>query len=356
MGKTLRFVQSHVGRLVIPVIGVFLAHPLFAAEAAYVVPRTEHGHPDLQGVWNFTTRTPFIRPEEFGNREFLTADEIQEQDDRRQQSLVSTAQREAEIADSILNNPANGNTGAVNNFWFENTGLTANQRTSLIVFPSDGQLPAINEGVRVQRSDAGGVREIPGDRPVRYTHGGIDRSGPEDRGLSERCLVFNAGPPLMNGPYNNNLQIFQNSDHVVILTEMGFDARIVPLDGREHVDAKITSWSGDSRGWFDGESLVVETRNFTDKIGSIGLRELAIGDASGRTLTERFTPLAEGVLEYMFTIDDPATFADRLIARWPMTRVDENIYEYACHAGNYALRNILRGARVEEDRNNPREN
>jgi len=308
---------------------------------------TEFGHPDFRGVWNFSNKTPLERPERFADQEFLNNEEMETLLQNRADSAAATQRSEATASQRILSTENARSVGAVNNFWFESDALGENGRTSLVVYPVNGRIPEVVPGTRVQRSDANGVTEIPGERPVRYTHGGIGRDGPEDRGLSERCIVFNSGPPMFSGPYNNNMQIFQNRDHVVILTEMGFDARIVPLEKTDHVDAAITSWSGDSRGYFEGNSLVVETRNFSDAIASIGIREVAYGSAKNRLLIERFTPIAEGVLDYEITIDDPDTFQDRIVILMPMTRVDERLFEYACHAGNYALRNILRGARAE---------
>lgn len=308
---------------------------------------TEYGQPDFRGVWNFSNKTPLERPERFGDQEFLTEEELENILQSREESIAATAAREAATSERILSTENARSVEAVNNFWFEGDALGENGRTSLVIYPRNGRFPEVVPGTRIQRSDANGVTEIPGDRPVRYTHGGISRDGPEDRGLSERCIVFNSGPPMFSGPYNNNLQIFQNRDHVVILTEMGFDARIVPLEKTEHVDPAITLWSGDSRGYFEGNTLVVESRNFSDAIASIGMRQVAYGTAKNRLLIERFTPTAEGSLDYEVTIIDPDTFQDRIVILMPMTRVDERLFEYACHAGNYALRNILRGARAE---------
>ena len=330
--------------------GLLLAGALASSAASaqdFSIAQTEYGHPDFRGVWNFSNKTPLERPERYAGQEFLAEEELESLLQRRIDSAAASAQREATASERILNTENARSVGAVNNFWFEGDALGENGRTSLVIHPADGKIPDVVPGTRVQRSDANGITEIPGDRPVRYTHGGIGRDGPEDRGLSERCLVFNSGPPMMSGPYNNNMQIFQNRDHVVILTEMGFDARIVPLTKTDHVDPAITLWSGDSRGYFEGNSLVVETRNFTDSIASIGLREVAYGTAKNRLLIERFTPRAEGALDYEITIDDPDTFQDRIVILMPMTRVDERLFEYACHAGNYAIRNILRGARAE---------
>jgi hypothetical protein len=317
----------------------------------YVAPRTEYGHPDLRGVWNFSSQTPFERPAQYANQEVLSAEEVQALIARRRTAAQASAEREATVSERLLASTDASTVGSVNSFWMDRDTLEETGRTSLIVHPANGRLPPVQPGVVVQHGDDTGDTIIPGTRPVRYTHGGIGRDGPEDRGLSERCLVFNSGPPLMSGPYNNLLQIFQNRDHVVLLAEMGFDARIIPLNKSTHVDPAITSWSGDARGYFDGDTLVVESRNFTDAIASLGLREDAYGTARNRLLIERFTPTAEGKLDYEFTIDDPDTFQDRIVARMPMTRIDAQLYEYACHAGNYAIRNILKGARMEEAAN-----
>jgi hypothetical protein len=315
----------------------------------YRPPRTEHGLPDLSGVWNFSTQTPFERPEQYGDREFLSEEEAIAIEARRAASAAAAAQREMGVAEQILSTEQATSTGAVNSFWMEGTSLRRNNRTSVVVYPVNGRLPPVHEGIVIQRSDPNGVEEIPAQRPVRYTHGGFDRTGPEDRGLSERCLVFNSGPPLVSGPYNNNLQIIQNADHVVILTEMGWDARIVPLQKQSSLDDRISLWSGDSRGYFVGNTLVVESTSFTSLVGSFSTRGVAYGSAENRLLVERFIPVGPGAMNYEFTIDDPATFTDIIVGVLPMTRVEQGrIYEYACHAGNYALGNILKGARAEE--------
>lgn len=330
----------------------FVALTLYPSDAShaqdFTVARTEYGHPDIRGVWNFSSQTPLERPDRLGDQAFYTDTEIAQQLARREASALAAREREANVADTVLANANARSVGSVNSFWMDSSALRVNNRTSLIVYPTNGKLPALQDGVVVQRGDDSGIVEIPGTRPVRYTHGGIGRDGPEDRGLSERCLVFNSGPPLTSGPYNNLIQIFQNKDHVVILTEMGFDARIVPLTSEPHVDSRITLWSGDSRGFFDGDTLVVESRNFTDKIASLGLRREAYGSAKNRLLIERFTPTGNGSMDYEFTIDDPSTFKDKLTVLMPMTKMDTQLFEYACHAGNYAIGNILKGARAAE--------
>lgn len=325
-----------------------LIYSVNIAAQDYRAPRTEFDQPDLRGVWNFSSQTPLERPDRYKDQEFLTQAEITLILERREASARTAMEREATVADQVLNNNNARSVGSVNSFWMDRTALEENGRTSLIVHPRNGRLPELQDGVVVQQGDESGITEIPGTRPVRYTHGGIGRDGPEDRGLSERCIVFNSGPPLLSGPYNNLIQIFQNRDHVVILAEMGFDARIVPLTKSEHVDPAITLWSGDSRGYFEDDTLVVESRNFTDKIASLGMRQEAYGSARERLLIERFTPVAVGKLDYEFTIVDPETFKDRLTVLLPMTKVDDRLYEYACHAGNYAIANILKGARASE--------
>jgi hypothetical protein len=180
---------------------------------------------------------------------------------------------------------------------------------------------------------------------VRFRVDGVRKDDPEDRGLSERCLMgFNSGPPFMPSMYNNNVQIFQSKNTAVIMTEMIHDARIVPLDNRPHVDGEIRQWSGDSRGHWEGDTLVVETRNFSDKIQSFR----AAGTGKSLQLTERFTRVGKDRVDYQFTINDPETFTAPVTVLVPMIRADGEMYEYACHEGNYGMSNILSGARQEE--------
>lgn len=224
---------------------------LLAQADNYTVPKTEWGHPDLQGVWNFNSDTPLQRPEEFGDREYLTPEEVQQarMDRERERAEADARQAELKVPDVL---PVAESTGGYNEFWFEAAAIGENVRTSLITHPSNGRIPARVEGTMEHLQNLG--PDVPGDRPVRALFGGIAKDGPEDRGLSERCLIgFNAGPPMNGGGYNANVQIIQNRDHVVILTEMVHDARIVPLDSDASLDENITLWTGDSRGYFDGD-------------------------------------------------------------------------------------------------------
>ncbi len=312
------------------------------AQSSYQVPLTEYGQPDLQGVWNFASNIPLERPEQFGNKEILTVAEVaQLREQREAQLAAAAAARNADESPQTV--------GGYNDFWFEVAGLQSDLRTSLIVYPANGRIPPVKEGIFVQKSDASGDTVIPGDRPVRYTVGGIGYDGPEDRGLSERCLVgFNSGPPFIPSLYNNNVQIFQSKHHAVILTEMIHDARIVSLEDRIPLDAGVRQWSGDSRGYFDGDVLVVETRNFNQLTGSFGNPSTAYGVSTHKVLTERFIRKDFDTMEYEFTIEDSENYIDKIVARIPMTKVAGQLYEYACHEGNYGLTNILRGARAQE--------
>ena len=309
---------------------------LFAQD--YEAPRTEWGQPDLQGVWNWSSNVPMQRPSQYGDRQFLTQEEVEEFARRRAAADAGS--------DAALN--IEGVDGSYNDFWSENQGIGGNVRTSHIVYPGNGRLPEVQEGVVEQQGVYGGITT--GEtRPVRIAAGGIGADGPEDRGLSERCIIgFNAGPPFIPSLYNNNVQIFQSRDTVVLLTEMIHDARIVPLyDSKEaldNLDNDIRFYTGDSRGYWDGDTLVVVTQNFNGLSASFGQS----GTSYDKVLTERFTRLGPVTVDYEFTVDDPATYTDKFTGIVSMTKVAGLLYEYGCHEGNYGMENILRGARVEE--------
>ncbi len=318
-------------------LGGTLSQQASAAED-YEVPRTEWGQPDLHGVWNFSSDIPMERPPQYGERQFLTEAEIEEIRARQ-------AARDA-ASDSAL--PISGVDESYNDFWVENAGIGDSVRTSHIVYPADGRLPDLVPDAIAGQGVYGGATTGE-SRPVRISAGGIGTDGPEDRGLSERCLVgFNAGPPMMPSLYNNNVQLFQSKDTAVILTEMIHDARIVPLyDGPEEfpeLNEELTSWTGTSRGYWEGDTLVVVTENFNGLSSSFG----SAGTSADKVLTERFTRVSYDTLNYEWTLEDPATYTDKITAIVPMTKVAGQIYEYACHEGNYGMVNILRGARVQE--------
>ena len=309
---------------------------LFAQD--YEAPRTEWDQPDLQGVWNWSSNVPMQRPSQYGERQFLTQEEVEEFARRRAAADAGS--------DAALN--IEGVDGSYNDFWIENQGIGGNVRTSHIVYPENGRLPEMQEGVVEQQGVYGGITT--GEtRPVRIAAGGIGADGPEDRGLSERCIIgFNAGPPFIPSLYNNNVQIFQSKDTVVLLTEMIHDARVVPLyeskEALDSLDDDIRFYTGDSRGYWDEDTLVVVTQNFNGLSASFGQS----GTSYDKILTERFTRRGTYTVDYEFTVDDPATYTDKFTGIVSMTRVAGLLYEYGCHEGNYGMENILRGARVEE--------
>ncbi|MBT3530184.1 MAG: hypothetical protein HOF74_06485 [Gammaproteobacteria bacterium] len=313
----------------------------------YEVPRTQYGHPDLEGVWNFATSIPMERPERFGEQEFLTPEQIEEEKALRAAAAVAA---DAAAAQRVLDPDApdaGSDPGGYNDFWFEAAGIGDVVRTSLVIYPKNGRFPAAVEGVARQFDTLG--PDIPSTRPVRTLVGGIAKDGPEDRGLSERCIVgFNSGPPFTPSLYNNNVQIIQGRDTAVLYTEMIHDARIVPLGEKPDLADEIRLWSGDSRGWYEGDTLVVETKNFNGLRQSLNYSFL--GSNEETVLTERFTRNSYDSVDYEFTIDDPGTFTDKITAVIPMTKVAGQLYEYACHEGNYGMQNLLRGKRVEERR------
>ena len=333
-------------KLLLFVCTLFAPISLSFAQTAddYVAPRTEWGQPDLQGIWNFNSNTPMQRPDRFGTQEFLTPEEAEQDRLRQEERRIAADAREAELVVNPVAPPAGASsTGGYNSFWYETASIGENVRTSLIVYPRNGRLPARVEGSAEHIANLG--PDVEGERPVIALFGGIGKDGPEDRGLSERCLIgFNAGPPLAGGGYNANVQIFQNKDHAVIMTEMVHDARIVPLDDRDAIDDDIRLWSGDSRGYWDGDTLVVVTKNFTDLIPSFS----RYGNAKDKTLTERFTRVNAVTIDYEWTLEDPSTFTDKITAIMPITKVAGQLYEYGCHEGNYGMINILRGERMNE--------
>ncbi|MCS5631554.1 MAG: hypothetical protein NZ744_12045 [Pirellulaceae bacterium] len=247
--------MKRMSTLILLVFSSFCAVLVFAQN--YEVPRTQWGQPDLQGVWNFSSNVPMQRPSRFGERQFLTEEEIAEAEVRRAAADANS--------DGAL--PIEGVDGSYNDFWIENAGIGGNVRTSHIISPSDGRMPSLAEGAVIQRGVYGG--STTGDsRPVRISAGGIGTDGPEDRGLSERCIIgFNAGPPFVPSLYNNNVQIFQSKHTAVLMTEMIHDARVVQLYESAaaigQLDDDVRLWTGDSRGYWDGDTLVVVTKTST---------------------------------------------------------------------------------------------
>ena len=282
-------------------------------------PHTAWGDPDLQGRWTNSTTTPLERPADLAGRELLTEEERAARDEAGD---VAREQRGVAVG--------TGETGSYNNFWVERGVRMA--RTSLIVDPPDGKLPPFTPAEAERRT-------------VRESYRTREPAGPEDRNLYERCISRGMPGSMMPGFYNHNYQIFQAPGYVVILVEMIHDARIIPLDGRPHADGRIRQWLGDSRGRWEGDTLVVETTNFT----AVNGRALTVFGANETTrLVERFTRIDDGTIDYQFTVSDPTEYTRPWTASIPMTNLEGLLYEYACHEGNYGLENILAGARAAE--------
>ncbi len=320
---------------VFTVMAVVALTPMLAAAQSPDLPRTPWGKPDLQGVWDFRTTTALERPDEFATKAELTAEETAAQKARANNRYVD---RE----------PRAGDPGAYNVFWMDTPGVVDDRRTSLIVDPPNGKLPSLTPAA--EHRVASLFEDAPGPLPVRHRSSGRGLDGPEDRGLAERCILgFAHGPPLTPGGYNQNIQLFQTPEYVVILNEMVHDPRIVPLDGRPHLPDSVRQWNGDARGYWDGDTLVIESTNFTDKTASFNPTALsAMGTGESLHLTERLTRVNANVLHYEYTVNDPTTFTRPFTAAIPLRKSKVPIYEYACHEGNYGLYNILAGARAEE--------
>jgi hypothetical protein len=309
-----------------------------AGDAA--MPRTPWGDPDLQGVWDYWTFTPLERPKEFAGKATLTDEEVAQLAKRLgEQVTAGDARRPV----------AGGPVGYSQQDWTDRARATVLKQTSLIVDPPDGRIPPLTP--EAQKAEQ--AHRAAGGHPVRMRTDGVGADHPEDRGLSERCLLgFSTGPPFQPGGYNNNVQIVQTPGHVMLLLEMNHDARIVPMDGRPHLPTSMRQWLGDSRGRWEGNTLVIETTNFTPKVASFSARRGAsgyeLGSAENLRLVERFTRVDARTLHYEFTVHDPTTFTRPFTGRLPMNASDDHIYEYACHEGNYGLQNILRGARAQD--------
>ena len=329
---------------VLAVFAVVALAPAFATAQstdATETPRMPWGAPDLQGVWDFRSITPMERPEELADQAFLTPEEAAELEqaavDRNDELLNREARRT--VAGRSVDRGEDGAPGPYNNFWLDRgTTTVGTRRTSLVVDPPTGRVPAMTAAAARRVAELERARR--GVDPHAPTPGGwMEDLGAN--GLQLRCITgFNSGPPMTPGGYNNNVQLFQTENHVVLLNEMNHNARIVPLDGRPRID--LPQWTGDSRGYWDGDTLVVETTNF--------LRETSFmrGNASGNLhLTERFTRVSPDTLLYRATIDDPTVWSSTWTYEVPMQLNEQPLYEYACHEGNYGLYNIMAGALVE---------
>ncbi|MBM3773449.1 MAG: hypothetical protein FJW27_19595 [Acidimicrobiia bacterium] len=294
-------------------------------------PSIGSARPDFQGNWRFATLTPLERSKETPTKEFLTDEE------------VAAIEKRAVQNQDVEAPPRPGDPGAYNRFWIE-SGMTvvATKRTSLVIDPPDGRLPPLTpEGQK--REDA----RLEAQKRAEH---------PESLLITDRCIVgFNAGPPIIPFAYNQNLQIVQTVDTLMVQTEMVHDARVIPLDGRPRLPGHIRQFRGDSRGRWDGKTLVIETSNFTDKgTGTLALSPMfgrrGLGDTGDENLhlVERLSLLNDKTLLYEFTVTDPTIWTRPWTASLTMTKTEEPLYEYACHEANYGMEGLLRGARATE--------
>ena len=296
--------------------------PLAAQSPA--TPRTPWGDPDLQGLWTNTTTTPMERPDDLVGKDTLSDEEL--------------AVRDAVVAEAVsFDNISDGNVGAYNEFWVERGALI--DRTSLIVDPADGKLPPMTEDAqrRTQQFIARWVAP-----PASW----------EDMNLYDRCITRGLPGAMIPGFYNHNYLILQTPDHVALQVEMIHDTRIIPLAGRQQAPSGIPEWMGHSVGRWEGDTLVVETEGFAAKAEQrVALANFFLTFSGGPNarLVERFTRLDDGTLDYRFTVTDPSVDTREWTAAIPMQPYDQPLYEYACHEGNYAMPNILAGARADEE-------
>ena len=320
--------RSLVALVAVVPIGLLLALPAAGQAQARAADdsqfQTPWGHPDLQGVWDYRTITPLERPEELAGQEFLTEEEaagLEREALERVERLALPSEVRAEPL------PAGESVGAYNDFWFDRgVNIVGSRRTSLIVDPPGGRIPPLTSEGQA-RVDA---RAEARNRPAESW---------EDRSIFERCVTRTL--PRLPGGYNQNLQILQTPNHVAILYEMMRETRIIPLDGGPHLADGVRLWHGDSRGRWEGDTLVVETTNISPKAHFRG-------SAGGLRLVERFARVDADTIDHEVMIDDPATFTRSWTASVPLRRAEERMYEYACHEGNYGMEGILAGARVEE--------
>ena len=280
--------------------------------------QTPWGDPDLQGTWTNTTTTPLERPSSLAGKGSLTAEE--------------RAALDEENAPGIDAAPG---VGAYNNFWMEQGYVF--EQTSLVVDPKDGRLPSVTPQAQQRQEDLLSSRRSP-SYPTTY----------EEPSLMERCITRGLPGVMLPGNYNHNYNILQTPTFVAILAEMIHDTRIIPIDGRRHINSSIHQWMGDSRGHWENDTLVVETTNFSDKLYERRFSLMVWGTGKNMHMVERFTRVNENTIDYEFTLTDPTTFTRPFTASIPMTTLTTPMFEYACHEGNYAMANMLRGARADE--------
>ena len=303
---------------------------LFLGTQTYAeVPRTDWGTPSLQGTWDFRTMTPFERPEQFKDKEFLTDEEISKIETDRAKAWE--ARGNVDFEEAAKSEGQQGDVDVGYNQFFLDLGTKVNgtKRTSLVIDPPNGRVPTPSEAAIARYVEARDMWARPPE-------------GPEDRNAFDRCIKgFNAGPPMTSGAYNNIMQIVESEDFVVMQVEMVNDHRVIPTSATEQLPDHMRFWKGDSRGVWEGDTFVVTTTNFNE-------HQMFRLTGPNMTLTERFTRLDEETLEYKFTVDDPDTYEVPWTAVMQMVKTDADVYEFACHEGNYAMPLMLKGARKQE--------
>src|SRR5262245_5742641 len=316
---------------------IFVAPGLWTTEPAGAqtskVPRTAWGKPDLSGIWDFRTITPLERPSSQADKEFLTEEEAAkaEQAVVERNRLLDERPAERTTAGGSVDARADGSPGFYNNFWLDGgTKPVGTRRTSLVIDPPNGRVPALTAAAQKRAEERRAyLKEHPADS---Y----------EDRSASDRCILgFNAGPPLTPGGYNQNMLVVQTREHVAMTTEMVHTARIVPLDARPPLNGRFKQWSGEARGRWEGDTLVIETTNFKEE------RQWR-GSTANMKLIERLTLIDPDTLEYRYTVIDPDTWTSPWTASIPLRRATEPMYEYACHEGNHSMVGILSGQRAAD--------
>jgi len=282
------------------------------AKKTWTPPHTIDGQPDLQGVWTNATITPFERPAQLAGKAYLTEQEAAELE---KQSALSKVDRP----------PGAGDVGNYNQVWFDSgTKVVGTRQTSLVMDPPDGRVPLKPAAEAKRDYDLAHISDS-------YEH----------MSIWDRCITRGVPARMFPAGYNNAYQIVQSAGNIVIMSEMIHDARVIPLDGRAHAPKEVRAWDGDSRGHWEGNTLVVETTNFTNKTRFRGSSE-------DLHLTERFTRTDPDTILYEYTVNDPATWTKPWTAQVTMTKSDSRVYEYACHEGNYGMVGMLEGARAEE--------
>ena len=348
--------MRHAALLTVVVLaaGATLAPSLKAQQAGsdWVVPRTEHGHPDLQGNWSNATMTPIVRPRGLGP--VLSPEQVRAQEQERAEFIAADLAPEdpdrppppvgGELTGDARWDAGAGAVGGYNQFYIDagdNIAIYDGEyRSSLIVDPPDGSRPPLTPEAQAR------LRE-----EARFRSQFDQYDNPENRPLAERCIVSfgsNAGPPMMpNYFYNNNYTIVQTADHVMIMTEMVHDFRIVHLGERDPLPDDVRPYFGDSRGYWDGETLVIETTNINPVQNLVG-SGASFNASPQAKITERLTRVGPNTINYEFTVDDPGTFTRPFSGQVPFKRLDALVYEYSCHEGNYAMEGVLSGARAQE--------